>query len=417
MHHIRLGARVLCLVLAWVALAAGCSSSQQPQASPTAGPPALKASDLAASVRATPLLHWTGSWEAPIKGPTSGDPFPADTRFTADLRALGNGDVFGTVTIDGATADVLVLDGKTQFVKAGADYWRALPPVPAPERLVAGRWVAEQDHLLYGLDLPRLTPQRVAEDLAGIATPATTGTAAPPMPVVPADQDQPTRPPVAYPPPDGVPAGAPRLDLVRMHPSAAGAVRNGMYWFSPDAPHRLIGYSGIDLLTASDPSRNATARLTVRAGTAEEAKDAYADLAARLRSVPRTVAVNANVRLEEKWSKVTPCAPGVCGPVAVGVRLRNEHDHLTISEKITVTLYGSGSFVPEQIKDKVGTCQITAERIAPGTSTRKLCTVDDPRILRMQAKEKYVWFRAETSTTLTEVTRPSGAEKLARALP
>jgi hypothetical protein len=234
---------------------------------------------------------------------------------------------------------------------------------------------------------------------------------------VPADQDQPSNPPIAYPPPDGVPAGAPHLDLVRMHPSAAGAVRNGAYWFSPDAPHRLVGYSGVDLLTAYEPSEGAAARLTVRAGTAEEAKDAYADLAAHLRGIPRTVTVNALVHLDEELSKVTPCAPGVCGPVAVGVRLRNNFDDLTISEKITMTLYGSGSFVPERIKDKVGTCRISVERVAPGKSVRERCTVNDPRILRMQAKEKYVWFRAEADAAVTAVTRPSGAEKLARELP
>jgi hypothetical protein len=35
----------------------------------------------------------------------------------------------------------------------------------------------------------------------------------------------------------------------------------------------------------------------------------------------------------------------------------------------------------------------------------------------MQAKEKYVWFRAEADAAVTAVTRPSGAEKLARELP
>ncbi|WP_155126811.1 hypothetical protein [[Actinomadura] parvosata] len=395
-----------------LALAAGCTSAQPPPERP-----ALKAADLAAPVRAAPLLHWTGSWRGPIE---SFDPVkrPApDNRVEADLRAMGNGAVFGTVTIDGATATVLRLDDKTQFVKADARYWRLVGHAALPLRDFAGQWVAEWNHLLYGLDLARLSPQRVAADLAEIETPAATGTAAPPMPAVPTWVAPPTDRPVAYPPPDGVPAGAPHLDLTRLDTSSTDAVRNGTYWFSPEAPHRLLGYSGVELLTNLGLAPEAAARLTVRTGTAQEAADAYADLAARLRGIPRTVTVNTTALLDQEVSQITPCAPGVCGPVAVGLRLTNDSEKLTIGERIDVTLYGGDFWMPDRITDKVGTCRVSVGRLAPGKSVRKVCVVEDPRIQRMQREDKHVWFRAETSATLTSVTTPSRAEQRARELP
>ncbi|MCK2216201.1 hypothetical protein MF672_020700 [Actinomadura sp. ATCC 31491] len=408
-----LTALTLLTVLAVLAGAAACSSAPPPG---PARPDVPKAADLTASVRAAPLLHWTGSWRASVTTRELAPGIKPTEDVTADLTALDDGILYGTLTVAGAPASVLVLGEQAVFVKAKAAYWRKMEHVDVPAGDLTGTWVLHRRPVQYGLDLMRLTPRRVAADLAAVTAPVATGTGAPPAPSVPSWQDPPTAVPLAYPPPDGAPATAARMDLVRMDGSGTGSVRNGAYWFSAAAPYRLLGYSGAELLTAPSSQRD-TARLTARPGTAEEAAAAYDELRELLREVPRTVTANAFAHLDTELSKLTPCAPGVCGPVAVGVRLRNDSESFTVSEDLTVTLYGGGFWQPERITGKVGECRVSVRRLAPGKSVRKVCTVQDPRIQRMQRKEKYVWFRGSVSGDLTEVTAPSEAERLARELP
>ncbi|GAB2959503.1 hypothetical protein GCM10027203_75440 [Nonomuraea fastidiosa] len=113
-----------------------------------------------------------------------------------------------------------------------------------------------------------------------------TGTQPPALPPLPWGRQTPTTGPVAYPPPSGVPDTAVRMDVVNVGRPGIGWVRNGAYWFDVRAPHRLAGYSGGDLLTATEPAEDDAARLTATPGGDQEAKDTYAALAAERRRRP-----------------------------------------------------------------------------------------------------------------------------------
>lgn len=388
-----------------VLLATGACAAEPPPAQ------RVTAKDLAANVAALPVVRWQGSWRAPVQDAAK------ERQVTADVRALGNGHVFGNVTIDGVPATVLVAGEEKMFVKAAAGYWRKVSHINVPERDLAGHWVLQPDPLMYGLDLLRLTPKRMSEDLAGSAAEPVTGTAPPALPPLPWGRPTPTARPVAYPPPSGVPNTAVRTDVVHVDPPGPGSVRNGAYWFTAQAPHRLAGYSGGDLLTALVPAENAAARLTATPGGEQEAKDAYAALAAELRGVPKTVPVDDPTHLAGEPSKVPPCVRPACGPVTVGVRVRNAVGDRTRSEQITVTLYAGGNPLAERLMDEVGSCAFAVRRLKPGKSQLRTCTIDDPRIQKVRREERVVYFHARSAGRLVEVRGPSGAAKLAAALP
>jgi hypothetical protein len=413
---LRRAASAAAAVAALATAAAGCSSSG---GDGSGG--GLRMSELTRQLRAAPVLRWKGSWPAAVGKLGPGLEAPPTRTVTADLRALGNGDVFGTVSIGGAPAQVLQVGGEHQFVKAGADYWRVMAQNDIPLAGLAGRWVAQKDDPQdFGLDLRRLVPSQVALDLSAYRPPAPSpgapsydpaGTASPEWSAAPSDG------PARHTPPGGVPRDAVRFDTTGLVREPEGEPGDS-YWFTARAPHRLVGYFGGGLLTRAAPGEEA--RLTVAQGGKQEAEDAYADLAARLRSIPRTVTVagtrnGLDITLPEK---VTPCAPWACLPVRVGVRLHNGTAGHTIGERVTVTLYGTGRVMPpEWIRDPVGTCSFAVEPLAPGESFSRTCSFDDQRIARLLREHRYVWFRVDGYGVHTRVTGPSEAEELARRLP
>ncbi|MFF9244161.1 hypothetical protein ACF1AY_34580 [Streptomyces sp. NPDC014776] len=370
-------------------------------------------SDLIQPIRKTSALHWKGTWRAGI-GKLDPDTLqPDDADVTADLRALGHGEVFGTITVSGAGAQVLQLDEKHQFIKAGADFWRRMNQSLIPITDLAGQWVAQEDDPQdFGLDLNRLVPAQLATRLSAYTPPS-------PIPSDPLDDPHsssttpdwraaPSDSPAPRPRPAGVPGDALRFDMDGGVSGLEGEP-DGSYWFTARAPHHLLGYSGDGW--ASD------AQLTV---TQAGAKDAYADLAAALRSIPATVTTNSihdglDVTLPEE---VTPCARGACLPVRVPVRVRNDSSTHTIGEKITVTLYGTGDFTsPDAIKDPVGDCSFTVPPLKPGTSLTRMCTFNDQRITRILDGHPYVFFRVDAAGITTKATGPSEAKELAQRLP
>ncbi|MGW1603001.1 hypothetical protein, partial [Streptomyces eurythermus] len=130
----------------------------------------------ATDVTRAPMLHWNGSWQ--LSGVT----------VTADLRAMGTGDVFGMLRADGGTAQVLLIGDEHTYIKADRAPWRANGASAEEAAAFGTRWVDDRgtsDPAEASAEGPPITGEILSLDLAWLArAPWATGcpTTHPPTP-------------------------------------------------------------------------------------------------------------------------------------------------------------------------------------------------------------------------------------------
>ncbi|WP_285635689.1 hypothetical protein [Actinoallomurus iriomotensis] len=310
--------------------------------------------DVGTAVTAVPLLHWTGSWKA------------YGQSLTLDLRAMGDGDAIGTVTDKGDSAQVIVVDGSRVFLKAGKAYWRHGDTKAADVARYAGRWVDEGSGV-WGAALGDLSPRKLGSALK--VSPVSD-------PWTPAPPTQTTTP---LPTPSDVPSGA-----ARFIPDDSQSLPAGTFWASASSPHTLVAYTGVGLPGEKEdydpPVKQST--LSVRAGSVQDARAAYAELAAQARTLPKTMVIESGFSTDFNVDNVdlpSHCRSGNCHIKVTGHNQSDEHR--SVQASVDVTVYGSRSMSGGSEK-AVGDCVAKLPLAAPGKTVHGSCNVTDPRVDR-----------------------------------
>lgn len=353
------GSIASCLVMTLVAgVATGCTGSSQQQRRP--GTPTM--GDVATAIGVAPLLHWTGSWRA------------YGQSMTLDLRAMGDGDAVGTVTDHGDRAQVIVVDNSKLLLKGGKAYWRHGGTSAADVARFSGRWV-DGGGSVWGAGLGGLSPHKLS---AAIKADNQTGTSAAPV-VLPWTPAPPTAAATPRPTPSGIPAGALRYTVDK----SISSLSDGTYWASASSPHGLLAYSGTGMPgdDRDDTSIKQTT-LSVRAGSADDARAAYNELVTQARTLPKTVPVEGGLSQHFAVDKVdlpTHCRTGNCRIKVTGHNAAEAQR--TLRATVTVFLYGSRS-IGGSGRKKVGACKVAMPSAAHGKTVHGSCDMTDPRIDR-----------------------------------
>ncbi len=342
-----------CVAMTLVAAAAtGCTSGSAKQ---RPGPTTMV--DVTKAIGATSLLHWTGSWRA------YGQPM------TLDLRAVGNGDAVGTVADHGDRAQVLVVDGEV-LVKGGKAYWRHGGTSAADVAHYAGRWV-DGGSSVEGADLGGLSPRKLSDVINhDNQTGATNSPAVLPWTPAPATATAAATP---RPTPSGVPGGAVRFVVDK----SISSLSEGTYWASASSPHVLLAYSGAGMPGDGDTSVKQSI-LSVRSGGGEEARAAYAEMAAEARTVPAKVtAQRVGLFQVNKVDLPKHCRTGNC---LIKVTWQNPpKPPQWVRATVRITLYGSKSITGSDGRN-VGSCEARLPTAAPGKTVHGSCEITDRRV-------------------------------------
>jgi hypothetical protein len=354
---IRLTAALTAAVLTLSALGA-CGS---------ADPAAPTSAAIAAAVRATPMMVWTGRWT------DDGQPV------TVTLRTMGDGDVLGDLTVGGATARLLV-SGRTRLVHGSRAFWTALAE-PDPGRY-ADQWAqawAQSWQQLAPATLAGAITQQVVTDPDGRASIAPTAAAGR------ATAGAPVRP-------RGVPASATPVELTTRDGQRLGSV-----WLTSSRPPRVLGYSGPQLpgtdVIIDPPTPFA---LTATPGSPTDAAHAYASMAAVAAGLPPTVpalppGTGPNFTVDG-LQLPAHCRSGNC---PIGVLGHNTSSEFHVQATIQAILSGN--------QHPAGSCLARMPLAAPGATVRGSCSVTDPRITHIWGNPsgaglRFVQWRADYET-------------------
>ncbi|WP_331747866.1 hypothetical protein [Streptomyces chartreusis] len=280
------------LLIVGVLLLSACSGQSADAGSDR--PPTSSLKEVGAAVEQAKVLHWSGSWRHDDWFPEGSPGTLASADVTADLRAMGSGDVFGTLAADGHEAQVMSVAGAALFVKADRVMLQMMG-IEDPKAHV-GRWIEVRGlagtREVLGLKLAWLAPSSLGTALASTAD--GTGGAEGGTSPVPSATAVPSSAAERFPRPARVPADAAPIAVVGDENTGAGT-----YWVEAGAPHRLLGYSGLDVRQDSDskPYRDmfdmAAAKLAVRRESAATARGTYAAMRSVIRSLPSVVPISA----------------------------------------------------------------------------------------------------------------------------
>ncbi|MEV3874178.1 hypothetical protein [Streptomyces sp. NPDC049906] len=409
------------LSLAAVLLLPACSG---PGADDDRSPARPSLAAVGAVVAGAAALDWSGSWRQYHRNPdgtTADDPW---STVTAELRSLGNGDVFGTMSANGRTAQVMLVSGTTLFTKAD----RAMLHTMGVENpgADAGRWreVRRPDgsHEVLGLRLDRLAPAALGAALAPSKASGTGKDTTGPSPMPSSAAGRFRRP-----------AGVP-TDAVAVPVRGDGTTRGGTYWLSADSPHRLLGYSGLGFRHDSQAgphetmSDAAAAALTVRAEDTASARAGYAGMRSALRALPATVPVSTTPT-GAQLSETTDEECGVrCHTVVVAVALTNRmpKESVTASYRLALTgakrMDGGRLLLDNLVHEELGSCTVRLPAARPGATVRGACTVSGAALRKAvdAALDRHGFlhldFKTEATRRIDRITGPSRAEDLLEGL-
>ncbi|MFF9675785.1 hypothetical protein ACF1GS_29430 [Streptomyces eurythermus] len=401
------------LALAGVVLLAACSGPSPDDAHDSHGPSAPSLKSLGTAVKQTKVLHWSGSWRLYHRDEYGGLTDESSTVVTADLRAMGDGDVFGTLTADGVHTQVMLISGLALFVKDDRAKHRAVGD--KNPRSPAGRWMKinrpNSFSDVLGLKLSWLSPSSLGSLLASSTADGTgeaTGTSLP------------ARSSVArrFPRPPGVPA-----DAVPVTFAGDDGTGPGVYWVSSGAPLRLLGYSGLDVRYDShaEPYErlpdSAAAKLSARMENASAARTTYAALRTAVRSLPSTVPVS-DILSEKAVSVSTSdaqCGP-LCHTATVAVTLTNDMPQESVTALYEVRLTAREPFGRSLDEMDLGSCTVRLPTARPGATVRGACTVSGAELRKAvdEATDEHgfvhLWFATRASRLDSDITGPSHSE-------
>ncbi|MFH8561411.1 hypothetical protein [Streptomyces sp. NPDC017988] len=375
-------------------------------------PPVSSLKKVGAAVERARVLHWSASWRHDDRFPERSSPgAPASTGVTADLRAMGSGDVFGTVTADGHEAQVVSVAGAALFAKADRVMLHMLGVEEAKAH--AGRWVEirrpARTRDVLGLKLDWLAPSPLGTALTSAAH--GNGSAKGGTPPVPSATAAPSSAAERFPRPDGVPADAAPVAVAGDEHTGAGT-----YWVAAGAPHRLLGYSGLDARHDSDAESyeymldTAAVELSVRKESAATARDTYAAMRSAIRSLPSVVPISAEPTDEEVSHTVDEACRALCHTATVTLSLTNRMPRESVAARYALDLTAvmhkdeDGYRLGDPLYRDVGSCTVRLPTAKPGATVRRGCTIGGAE-LRKAVEAAGEWHGFVQLTLQTKATR------------
>ncbi|MFJ8620091.1 hypothetical protein ACIRD4_30185 [Streptomyces clavifer] len=420
-HHARSPRPSGALLIVGALLLLSCSGQSRDASSDR--PPTLSLKKVGAAVEQARVLHWSGSWLHDDWFPEGSPGAPALTHVTADLRAMGSGDVFGTVTADDHEAQVVSVAGAASFVKADRVMLQMMG-VEDP-KAHAGRWTeirrSAGTREVLGLKLAWLAPSPLRTALASAAD-GTGGAKGGTSPVPSATAER-------FPRPAGVPADAAPVAVVGNENTGAGT-----YWVAAGAPHQLLGYSGLDVRQDSDDEPyedmfdTKTAELSVRMESAATARGTYAAMRSAIRSLPSVVPISAEPTDEEVSDTVDEACGPLCHTATVTVSLTNRMPHESVTARYALDLTAvmhkdeNGYRVGNPLYKDIGSCTVRLPTAKPGDTVRGACTIGGPELRKaVEAADDrngfvLMTFQTEATRQLDSITGHSHSKDLLKKL-
>ncbi|MFF5157939.1 hypothetical protein ACFY3N_17085 [Streptomyces sp. NPDC000348] len=408
------------LICAGALLLLSCSGQ-----GPDAGsdrPPTSSLKKVGAAVEQAKVLRWKGSWHYDGWLPAGSPGAPASNEVTADLRAMGSGDVFGTLSADGHDVQIMSLAGAALFVKADRVMLQMMG-VEEP-KAHAGRWIelrgSADTREVLGLKPARLAPSPLASSLVSAAK--ATGAAKESTPPAPSPAAR------RFPRPAGVPADAAPVAVV-----GNANTRSGVYWVTAAAPHRLLGYSGLDVMHDSDGQPHESmfdtvAKLSVRTENAATARGTYTDMRSVIRSLPSVVPISAEPTEEEVSDTVDEECGVLCHTATVTVSLTNRMPHESVTARYTLELTAvmhkdeEGYRIGDPLYRDIGSCTVRLPTAKPGATVQGACTVGGPKLRKAVETAGTVHgfvqmtFQTEATRQVDGITGPSRSKDLLQKL-
>lgn len=306
----------------------------------------------------TPGIHVEGTWSGHFGSRT----------FSVDV--LADGLAVGSISDDGQ--QVQVLAGERFFWKSTQAFWGSGGANHARDYF-GDQWV-EVERMTSPLSL--FSPRVLADDLLR-ADSTGASFALPP--------GEPERPPA------GVSADAVGVVTGPGHGSALRRV----YWLTPSAPHRLVGYAGTF-------QADETFAAMTRALTNKEAGDAYLRAAGLARQLPAQVISQSGSERPIPLFVVSDIDVEGCVSVC----------HVTVTGGPTAgeTVWVAVEVMLEGANRAAGSCRIELSVASPGEEVNGSCDVSGPEIdqIRRESPLVVVWSSRSDITGYLEYVKVDG---------
>ncbi|MFL6123557.1 hypothetical protein [Actinophytocola sp.] len=266
-----------------------------------------------------------------------GDLVAADgAKLTADVTATSGGEVFGTITVDGLGATIVVLD-KTLFLKGAPEFWSAMAArfgVTSGDGTALGnRWV-KLPTVLLGVEFADIFTPDVVARTAGKA-------------VRDADEELTTK-----------------TTAVGSVPALEVPVTGGTVYLAKDAPHGLVSLSIDEIGTAAN-TKARDMKVTVTDVSAN-VNQIYTDLANQAKNELGT-AVDALTSITQGGNHFDACGAASC-TIAVDV---------TNPSKKAVRVHLKADWTGDNTS--LGSCEQISDPLAPGGSLAMNCALTSPQ--------------------------------------
>ena len=255
-----------------------------------------------------------------------------DTKFTVDVTATSTSEVFGTITVDGLAASIIVLD-KTLYLKGKPEFWAAMAArfgVSSGDGTALGnRWV-KLPTVLLGIEFGDIFTPDVVGQTAGKATKD-------------ADGELPTQATKA--------AGVSGVEI---------PVDGGTVYLAPDAPHGVVAIA-LDEIGSAENTKARDLQVAVTDVSATVNK-VYTDLAAKAKNELNT-AVDALTSITQGGNRFDKCAAASCTLIV----------DITNPSKKAVKVHLKANWTGDNAP--LGSCEQTVGPVQPGKSATMSCAI------------------------------------------
>ncbi|TDV40386.1 hypothetical protein [Actinophytocola oryzae] len=255
---------------------------------------------------------------------------------TVDVTATSSGEVFGTITVQGLGANVVVLD-KTLFLKGAPEFWAAMAGrfgVTSGDGTALGnRWV-KLPTVLLGVEFADIFTPDVVAQTAGKATKG-------------ADTELTTQ-----------------TKQVGAVQAIEVPVEGGTVYLAKDAPHGVVSIA-LDEIGSAENTKAKNVSVAVTDGSANIAKT-YTDLSAQAKNELGT-AVDALTSISQGGNRFDACGAPSCTLVV----------DVTNPAKKAVKVHLRADWTGDNAP--LGTCEQVSEPLAPGASASMSCAINSPQ--------------------------------------
>ncbi|MFS0696783.1 hypothetical protein [Streptomyces nitrosporeus] len=213
----------------------------------------------------------------------------------------------------------------------------------------------------------------------------------------------------------------------------SGGTRAGTYWVTASAPHRLLGYSGFDVLHDGDGEPHESmfdpvAKLSVRTENAATARGTYEAMRTAVRSLPSVVPISTEPDPEEVSETVDEECGALCHTVTVTVSLTNRMPYQSVTARYALALKAllhkdeDGYRLGNPRSVDIGSCTVRLPTAKPGTTVRAVCTMGGPVLRKavQAASDQHGFVQMTLQTEATRqvdgITGPSHAKDLLQKL-